>query len=193
MPQKRKTTNRLFFSVSRKIHKSVRYDSDILLSNRKTLLSELNEHRPSFRPLPFYLFSTHIQYTHSYRFFFFFCSFSVSVSVCVSSVALCVYVFVSSSLCSAEWLCALFFSSIDRRVSNSICLLLTTQFKSRCDLCNRDPFTCTHTHKSRKFFKLQFRKCFSRSQCNIGCELSWVVSFWFLNLLWWGSRTNWRI
>lgn len=70
------------------------------------------------------------------------------------------------------------------------------QHSSRVDaiyLCNRDPFTCTHTHKSRKFFKLQFRKCFSRSQCNIGCELSWVVSFWFLNLLWWGSRTNWRI
>lgn len=174
MPQKRKTTNRLFFSVSRKIHKSVRYDSDILLSSTKTLLSKLNA--PSFFHRYLFMFSLPMSDTHKHTRY---SSFSLSVR--------------RFSLCSAGWLYALFFSSIDRRVSNSICLLLTTQFKSRCDLCNRDPFTCTHTHKSRKFFKLQFRKCFSRSQCNIGCELSWVVSFWFLNLLWWGSRTNWRI
>lgn len=178
MPKKRKTTNRLFFSVSRKIHKSVRYDSDILLSSTKTLLSKLNA--PSFFHRYLFMFSLPLSNTHRhththdiplflylYGFFLF-----VQLDDCMRSFSL---------------------QLIGAYQIPSVCFW---QHSSRVDaiyLCNRDPFTCTHTHKSRKFFKLQFRKCFSRSQCNIGCELSWVVSFWFLNLLWWGSRTNWRI
>lgn len=63
-----------------------------------------------------------------------------------SSFSLSVRLF---SLCSAGWLYALFFSSIDRRVSNSICLLLTTQFKSRCDLFVQSRSVHMHTHSQK--------------------------------------------